>query len=133
MKLFKVLVCSPSGGIQNFVEYQLPASEFSVVAVQPGPEFVEIARREHPDIAVIDCVPHRLDAAQMEIAFLKDIRPDVRIIALSEESSVEDAKIVEQGIFYYMTAPPGRELIQVIVAAARFISERTKGRRNLKN
>lgn len=130
MKLFKVLVCSPSGGIQNFVKYQLPVSEFSVVAVQPGPEFVETARREHPDIAVIDCVPNRLDAAQMEIAFLKDTRPDVRIIVLSEESSVEDARIVEQGIFYYMTAPPGMELIQVILAAARFISDRAKDRRN---
>ena len=126
MKPFKVLVSSSSWSIQEFVKNQLPQSEFTVVAVQPGPVFLETVRREHPQIAVIDCVPLRLEAAQMEIAFLKDTQPDVRIIALSEESSAEDAKIVEQGLFYYMSSIAGMELIQIIEAAARSLLLKAK-------
>lgn len=129
MKPFKVLVISSDGAMQKFVEERLRRSEFVVVPVQPGPAFLKTVRQEHPQIAVIDCVPFRLETSQMEIALLKDIQPDVRIIALSEESSVEDAKIVEQGIFYYMTAPVGAELIQVIKAAGRSIACKTRRKR----
>ena len=63
-------------------------------------------------IAVIDRIHERPDAAQMEIAILKEAYPDVRIIALSEQPSARDACLVEQGVFYYLTMGVGPELIR---------------------
>ena len=122
----RVFVSSPSKLVWDFLKDRLPAARFSVTAVQPGATFLETVRREHPDIAVIDCFEKNVEAAQLEISLLKDIQPEVRIIALSKESSPEDALIVELGVFYYMTAPVGMELVQVIEAAAGSISRKAK-------
>jgi hypothetical protein len=68
---------------------------------------------------VIDRIHERPDAAQMEIAFLKELRPEVRIIALSQAPSASDGWVAEQGVFYYMTVTEGGELARIIEAAAR--------------
>ena len=120
----RILVISPGPRIGEILT-EAP-SDFEVIDIRPGPDVVEVARREQPQIAVIDGIHERADVALMEIALLKDLQPDVQIIVLSERSSVRDARIVEQGIFYYMTAPPGQELIRVIEAAIRLVA-RKKG------
>ncbi|MBI4600852.1 MAG: hypothetical protein HY721_02720 [Planctomycetes bacterium] len=122
----RVLVDSPDASIGELLRERLPGSDFHVVSTQPGPAFLRTARCVLPDIAVVDRVHERAEAALLEIAVLKDARPGVRIIALSEESSPKDARVVEQGIFYYMTLPTGRELVQVIRAAARAIASEAK-------
>jgi ActR/RegA family two-component response regulator len=120
----RILVISPGTRIGEILAGA--PSDFEVIAIRPGPDVVEVARREQPQIAVIDGIHERAEVALLEIALLKDLQPDVQIIVLSERSSVRDARIVEQGIFYYMTAPPGQELIRVIDAATRLLA-RKKG------
>ena len=120
----RILVISPGSRIGEILNGA--RSDFEVIDIRPGPDVVEVARREQPQIAIIDGIHERAEVALLEIALLKDLRPEVQIIVLSERSSVRDARIVEQGIFYYMTAPPGRELIRVIEAAARLLA-RKKG------
>ena len=118
-KRLKVMMSSLDARLSEFLQRRLSPADFVVVEAQHGAHFFETARREHPEIAVIDCTPERAEASQLEIALLKDIRPEVRIIAISRRSTEEDAKVVEQGVFYYTTEPSGEELIQVIEAAAR--------------
>ncbi len=125
-KTVKVLVSGHDKHLSEFLKQRLSPFRFSVISVVPGAPFLETARREHPEIAVIDCLPERGEAAQMEIAVLKDIKPEVRIIAVSQESTQEDAKVVEQGVFYYTIASAGDELLQVIEAAAHAMYLKTK-------
>lgn len=82
-------------------------------------------RREAPEIAVIDGIDERPQAAQIEIALLKDRCPDVQVIAVSGRSSESDAGVVEQGIFYYLTASIGHELPRLIEAAAATVKDST--------
>jgi DNA-binding NtrC family response regulator len=131
IKHARVLVISPGEGIGAFLMDALCASRFTVIDVRPGPCVVEVARKEQLHIAVIDSIHDRSDAAQLEIALLKDMHDDVQIIVMSEQSTFRDACIVEQGIFYYMAAPPGEELIRVIEAAAGVLTGRENRRQSL--
>ncbi len=126
MSVFKVLVDSPDAAMGEFLKDQLPRSEYRVISTRPGPAFIGAAHCELPDIAVIDRVHERPDAALMEVAVLKEVRPDIRIIVLSERSSPKDAGIVEQGIFFYMTRPEISGLVQVIEAAAKAVANKKK-------
>jgi len=121
-----VLVVSPNENIASIIRGILPADQFRLVVVRPGLEFMEAVRREQPEIAVIHWVHERIDAVQMEIAVLKEVRAEVRIIALSEQSSDCDGSFLEQGVFYYMTTPPGPELARVIAAARLEISDKER-------
>jgi len=98
---------------------RLSAERFEVVVVEPGPDVVRAVCRDRPGIAVIDRIDERPEAAQLEIAVLKEMWPGVEIIALSLHSSEADASIVEQGVFYYTGAASMDEIVRVIHAAER--------------
>ena len=115
----RVLVNSPDRDIGDFLKERLFLPQWEVISTRPGPEFVEVAQRERPEIAVIDRIHERLAAAQVEIAVLKNIRPEVRIIALSREPSKEDAQVVERGVFYYLAQDWRPVIVDVIQAASR--------------
>jgi DNA-binding response OmpR family regulator len=114
----RVLVDSPDPATAEFLQRSLKPERFQVVAVGPTASFVEVARHERPEIAVLDWVQESPEAAQLKIAVLKGIRPQVRIIAMSERPSMRDARIVEEGIFYYFGAMIGTQLVRVVEAAA---------------
>ena len=46
----------------------------------------------------------------------------MRIIAISEQPSSDDAAVIEQGVFYYLTLLIGDELVRVIEAGAAQLS-----------
>ncbi|MBI4538287.1 MAG: hypothetical protein HY704_02085 [Gemmatimonadetes bacterium] len=125
MKPVRVLVVSPGRDLTLFLGRALDPKRFQVVDVEPGPGFVDAVRRERPHIAVVDRIDERLQAAQLEIALLKDRCPDVQVIAVSGRSSESDARVVEQGIFYYLTSPTAKELPRLVEAAAA--ARKTRG------
>lgn len=67
---------------------------------------------------MLDRIHERQGEIQRKIRILKDEWAGVRIIAISEASSIEDASIIEQGVFYYMTSEDTSELNRIIEAAA---------------
>lgn len=103
----------------ELLRHHLAASRFAVAAAAPGIAFLQSVRQERPDIAVLDHVNDRPHAAEMELAILKELRPDVRIIVVNERQSPEDAWVAERGVFFFTTLPPGPELVRVIEAAAQ--------------
>ena len=129
MSTTRILVISPTERICRILAAESQRMGFELLDVRPGPAVVNAIRRERPHIAIVDGIHGRADAALLEIAVLKDVRPEVQIIVLSECSSVRDAGIVEQGIFYYMAAPPGEELLRVVDAATRLIARKNGGAR----
>lgn len=113
------MVISPSGALSAALARELPPSRFLVLDIRPGPRVLEAARREQPRIAVVDGIDRRPESAQLEIALLKELCPGVEIIALSNESSEQDASVIEQGVFYYRAAASAHELVRIIDAAER--------------
>ena len=117
----RLLVSSDEAALGDFLIAQLPATRFSVSSVRPGAAFVGAVRREHPKIAVLDLSADRTDAVLMEIATLKQMCPESRIIVTSEQSSAEDAVVIEAGVFFYLVTQrkQDRDLLRVIDAAAQ--------------
>lgn len=127
-EVIRVLVISSSGALSAALSEELPSSRFHVLEVRPGPRVLDAARRERPRIAVVDGIDERPEAAQLEIAVLKELCPGVEIIALSNESSEQDASVVEQGVFYYQGDASAGELVRIIDAAERASVSKGVGR-----
>lgn len=114
----KVLVVSPTETLHAALARDLPPALYSIWDARPGPNVLRAVLSVRPDVAVVDRIDARPEAAQLEIALLKSFCPDARIIALSGHSSGTDATVVEQGLFYYMAAPSDGELVRVLESAA---------------
>lgn len=123
---FRVLVISPEASLGSVLSSQLPAGDFEVVRQTPGGGLVEAIRRVRPHIAVIDDVQARPVAVAMEVALLRDVRPEVRVIAVSAEagSEREEASLIELGLFFYLRAAPPVRLPDLVLAAARSLRGR---------
>jgi len=121
--MMRVLVVSPDQALVDFLRRELAASEFEVLATLPGAEFVRAVRRARPDVAVIDRVHARCDVAEVEVALLRDARSDARIILVSEVPSAEDGRLVEAGVFFYLSASPPLRLPELVRAAADSIRQ----------
>lgn len=126
MSTTTVVVISPSEQLGAVLSQALSPERFDVVEVRPGPGVLRVLRRERPRIAVVDRIDERPEAAQLEIALVKELCPEAPIVALSGKSSETDAQVLEQGIFYYMAAPSGGDLVRVIHAAERATAARVE-------
>ena len=118
MSTTPILIISPDPAVAAFLGAHLPAGEFAIEAVRPGADATARACREPLAVAIVDRIEQRADAAQLEISLLKQTQPQVRVIAISRDSSHRDARIVEQGLFYYWTGRPRPALVDLVQAAA---------------
>ena len=116
--MIRILVDSPDPNTVVFLRKRLSDARFKIVTANKGQRFSEVAHREQPQIAIIDRIHERQEIARQQIAVLQEACPEVRIIAISEQPSSDDASVVEQGLFYYLTFAIGNELIRVIEAGA---------------
>lgn len=114
--MIRILVDSPDPKTVEFLKKQLSDARFKIIATNKGQHFLELARREQPHIVVIDRIHERQEIVRQQIMALHEVRPEIRIIAISEQSSPNDAPVIEQGLFYYLTLPIGAELIRIIEA-----------------
>jgi ActR/RegA family two-component response regulator len=114
----RILVVSQEPVTARFLTDNLLAGRFEVTHTRPGGDFLAAAITAPVSFAVIEGIDERPHAAQLEIAVLKQLHPEVQIIAVSGGSSEKDACIVEQGIFYYLAGQSTDKLLRVITAAA---------------
>lgn len=126
--MMRVLVISPDGSLEDYLRRELETMEFAVAGTRPGADVVETARRQRPQIAVVDRVDTRREAAALELAVLRDVQADVRIILVSPRPSPEDAWLVERGVFFYLSASPPLRLPELVRAAAHAIREEADAR-----
>jgi len=125
--MIRVLINSSDKEMVETLRRDLEPITYSVSDARPGPAFVRTVRSEKSDIVVFDRVHEHPEVTQVEIAIVKDIRPKARIIVISGQSSEQDAKIVEQGIFYYLASGTGPELVRIIKAAAQSLGDGQQG------
>lgn len=124
----RVLVVGTDQALVDFLRRELSAAEFQILPRLPGAEFVRAVRQAPPDIAVIDRAHARRDVAEMEVALLRDARREARIILVSEVPSAEDGRLVEVGVFFYLSASPPLRLPELVRAAAASILQETSAK-----
>ncbi|MEX0653469.1 MAG: hypothetical protein WD534_13845 [Phycisphaeraceae bacterium] len=118
MDRIQILIISPDTFVAAFLREHLAEERFDVQAVRPGSEATALSHHAPLHVAVVDRIEQRPEAAQLEITLLKGTHPQVRIIAISQASSDQDAEVVAQGVFYYWTGKPRSALVQLVEAAA---------------
>jgi len=123
-RVLKVMVVETGPATGHYLNVHLPRSRFEVSSCAPGKGFLAEAKATRPDIVVLDRFDERPRAAEVELELLKEIRPEVRVIAVAGESSPNDARLLEQGVFFYMAEDEGPAIVQVIEAAARSLEAR---------
>ncbi|HKJ91862.1 MAG TPA: hypothetical protein VJ957_01785 [Longimicrobiales bacterium] len=113
-----LLVVSPSESLGDSLASELPRDRFHVWYARPGAQVLGAVVGSRPQIAIVDAIDARPEAAQLEIALLKSVCPEARVIVVSGCSSGADASVVEQGVFYYVAAPSEGELVRAVESAA---------------
>ena len=124
----RVLVVGSDQAVADFLRRELSAVDFQILPSLPGAEFVRAVRQAPPEIAVIDRAHARRDVAEMEVALLRDARREARIILVSEVPSPEDGRLVEVGVFFYLSASPPLRLPDLVRAAAASILQETSAK-----
>ncbi len=126
--MIRLLVDSPNPNTAALLRGRLGADRFRIFCVGLKADFMDLARRVQPQIAVFDEIHNRQETARARITALKEISPGVRVIAVSGNSSARDVRVVELGVFYYLTLAVGGELVRIIEAAARALGPATPTR-----
>ena len=85
----KILVADDSRTIRALVRRTLSAAGFDVILACDGKEAVQLARRDHPDLVILDIQMPEMDGytACEEILALEDRRSDLPIIFLTKDTA----------------------------------------------
>lgn len=113
-----LLVVGPSEQLRDSLAGELSPQRFRIWFCRPGARVLRALNRSRPEIAIIDGIDARPEAAQLEIALVKAVSPEARVIAVSRHSSGADASVIEQGVFYYMAGLSEAELLRAVESAA---------------
>ncbi|MFT3846700.1 MAG: response regulator transcription factor [Lacibacter sp.] len=103
----KILIADDEPDILEILEYNLTAGGFTVVKAKDGAEALDIARKEKPDLIILDVMMPRKNG--MEVCQLLRSQPEfsstliIMLTALSDESS--HIKGLETGADDYVSKP----------------------------
>jgi len=118
----KILVIEDEKDIADLVTYNLKNSGFHVLVAQDGQKALEIARREHPDLVLLDLMLPCMDGTEV-CKFLKrdETTREIPIIMLTAKAGEIDRIVgLELGAEDYITKPfSPRELVLRVRAVLR--------------
>ncbi|MBI3014730.1 MAG: response regulator [Candidatus Tectomicrobia bacterium] len=120
-----VLVIEDEKDIADLVSYNLKTSGFRVLSAGDGQKALDIARREHPDLILLDLMLPGMDGTEV-CKFLQrdETTRDIPIIMLTAKAEEVDRIVgLELGAEDYITKPfSPRELILRVRAVLRRLS-----------
>jgi CheY-like chemotaxis protein len=119
----RVLVIDDEPSVRHIVRFSLEAHGHEVITAEDGQRGVAMARRQHPDVIVLDLMMPVMDGHMVLDALRSDAStehvPTVVLTAVAQASTRE--RCTEQGAAAVMTKPfdPGELVRQVgaVVAA----------------
>jgi two-component system alkaline phosphatase synthesis response regulator PhoP len=120
----KVLIAEDSSTVRQLVVGRLAADGYQVIEAADGEEALALARREGPDVLVLDKVMPKCDGFEVVRALREDPRTRaIPIVMLTERSSEDDVLGgLRLGVEEYMPKPfSPRELsarVQRVLARA---------------
>ena len=101
----KILIMDDEPGLRNIVFNIVKPLGHPVFTSEDGHQAIEVARRENPDIALLDIRVPDMDGLEV-LAELKKINPNIKAIMLSGFGDVESAVFaLKQGAFDYISKP----------------------------
>ena len=103
----KILIAEDSSTIRRLVAARLTADGYEVLEAADGEEALAIARREQPDLLILDKVMPKLDGFEVVRAMREDpATRAVPIVMLTERTSEEDVLGgLQLGVEEYMPKP----------------------------
>ncbi len=115
----KVLGVEDESTLRETLKYNLARQDYEVYTAADGPTALEVARREHPDLVVLDIMLPGLDGFEVcRILRQEMIVPILMLTARDEE--VDKVVGLEVGADDYMTKPFSmRELLARVKALLR--------------
>jgi DNA-binding response OmpR family regulator len=115
----KVLVVEDEVPLLETLEYNLGKEGYEVVTASDGVSALEVARREHPDLILLDIMLPRLDG--LEVCRILRREMNVPIIMLTARTDEVDRVVgLEMGADDYVTKPFSmRELLARVKALLR--------------
>ena len=114
----KILVVDDEPDILEFITYNLSKEGFKVSTAQNGHEALEVAKRDHPHIMILDIMMPEMDGYEVCERLKGDERTrDIPVIFLTAKSEVEDErKGFALGAVDYITKPISPPLLLARVA-----------------
>jgi len=123
----KLLVVDDEKDILTLLEYNLEKAGFKVISAQDGPEAIDVAKKEKPDLIILDIMLPSMEGTEVcRILKREEATSRVPIIMLTAKGEEVD-KIVgfELGADDYITKPfSPRELILRVMAVLKRGSEK---------
>jgi CheY-like chemotaxis protein len=106
-KAKRILVCDDDPVILRLLEVNLELEGFEVLTGNNGQEGVEIARREKPDLVILDIMMPRMDGYEACRLIKEDATTkDIPVVFLSAKAQAADiAKGKSYGVAEYLTKP----------------------------
>jgi two-component system, OmpR family, alkaline phosphatase synthesis response regulator PhoP len=120
----KILIAEDSSTVRQLVVGRLAADGYQVIEAADGEEALALARREEPDLLVLDKVMPKYDGFEVVRALREDPRTRaIPVVMLTERSSEDDVLDgLRLGVEEYMPKPfSPRELsarVQRVLARA---------------
>ena len=118
----KVLVRTTRAELTKFLEQRLAPGEYQIVAGSLDAPIMDQVLEQFPDILLFELAASE-SPENIVLHKIRKVHPYLKVIFLSQHSTPEDARIVEQGLFYYTAMADVEEILEVIQAAARAIQK----------
>ncbi len=124
-----ILIVEDEKDIVRMLEYNLKKEGFKTASTRNGEDAVDSAKREHPDMVILDLMLPGMDGLEVCKALKNDPRTaSIPIIMLTAKSQESDKVVgLELGADDYVTKPfSPKELIARIKAVLRRMKEKDK-------
>ncbi len=113
-----VLIAEDNADLRELCRLHLETAGFDVFEATDGYGALELARRERPDVALLDVVMPGLDGLRVAEVLRAELGDEVRIVFISGRGSFEQQlEGLERGAVDYITKPfDPRELVERVQA-----------------
>ncbi len=103
----RILLVDDEESLVDMVKMRLEASGYEVIPAYDGPEGLELARKERPDLIILDLMLPKMDGYKVCGLLKKDSRyVDIPVIMLTARAQEEDLKLGQElGAEVYITKP----------------------------
>jgi two-component system, OmpR family, alkaline phosphatase synthesis response regulator PhoP len=107
MKKGKVLVVDDEVNITQILEFSIGAEGFEVITAQNGEEAIEKARREQPDLIILDVMMPKIDGYEAcRILKANPLTKNIPVVLLTAKGRDIDKRLgIEVGATDYIVKP----------------------------
>lgn len=125
----KILIVDDEKDIVKMLDYNLRREGFKVISAYDGEDAIDLAKREYPDLIILDLMLPAMDGLEVcKVLKKEDRTAKIPIIMLTAKAEEADKILgLELGADDYLTKPfSPRELIARVKAVLRRLQEKEK-------